>query len=771
MTKRTYVSLARWVGDPPRGMPKWRCRVRHPLAILTAAAGLLLAGTLHAAEHAPPKRGPLEARGRVHIAIGIANTLDTLKTFVEAEGNFSPGFATYGIYFWLYDHDAKKLIAPTMDGVPCEHGLPHTGYLMPWSKWTAAGVTVKTEVCQVRRKSPAGDVFVVAARAHLTNPAPEKRQVSLYAALRPSGPAGGPVKHLAAGDAGDALLVNGHPAIVANVAPSLAGMCDPQSNLLDSKSMTSDSGNCSGALRFDLTVGAGKTATLGFICPVLPGRRAVGHQWDGVSKWAQLDLAKPNPSEGGVLQSDPGLDYYRALNADTLFREAEAYWKDLVGRFTVRVPDRRWSEALAAILGHAAMCMNEGAPDVAVVNYNVFNRDGAYAANIFQKSGNVELAAVAVDYFLDHPFNGRVRVEADNPGQVLWVMGEHWLLARDKAWLRRVYPGVRRLGRMIEYYRTRPAPHYVKATSLKFGDDLPGDAPDEKPAYKRQVLKPGACDGNHPEYTEAFDIAGLWRAAMMARARGEDDDAGDFAALADSFQAVYDARFGKNLAKGYGSYALLWPCRLYPFGQGNAHEQFKRVGAQKPGGWRYFPLARAHQGLLAGNREAGHATIDRHLDHEQMRRWYAFDEGGKSGSGGWAHARTTWNPSVAMPHGWAIAELWLLIRDSLLFEDGDRLVLLAGVPHQWLAGNEPITVAGMPTYFGPCSFEWKPADGGATLTLTGKAAPAQGFRLPLPPSLKATVTVKGKRIRPARGGNVILPVGTKEARIAFGTAR
>ncbi|MBI5388172.1 MAG: hypothetical protein HZA90_26195 [Verrucomicrobia bacterium] len=82
------------------------------------------------------------------------------------------------------------------------------------------------------------------------------------------------------------------------------------------------------------------------------------------------------------------------------------------------------------------MCLNEGAPDVAVVNYNVFNRDGMYVANIFQKSGNFDLAEQAIDYFLKHPFNGRVQPEADNPGQILWIMGDrrlpHFSLPRSR---------------------------------------------------------------------------------------------------------------------------------------------------------------------------------------------------------------------------------------------------------------------------------------------------------------------------------------------------
>ena len=100
----------------------------------------------------------------MHIPIGIANTLDSLKTFVEAEGNFSPGVGTYGIYFWLYDRAAERLFAPTMKDVSCEHGLAQGGWLIPWSKWNAGDVVVRSELCHVLRDSPAGRVHVVGAR-------------------------------------------------------------------------------------------------------------------------------------------------------------------------------------------------------------------------------------------------------------------------------------------------------------------------------------------------------------------------------------------------------------------------------------------------------------------------------------------------------------------------------------------------------------------------------------------------------------------------------
>ncbi len=707
------------------------------------------------AESGQAPRNPLGPHGRLHIPIGIANTLDSLKTFVEPEGCFSPGMGSYGIYFWLYDIEKAKLWAPTMDGVRVEHGLSGEGHLIPWSRWVADGVEVRSEVCEVCRPSPAGQVFVVAARVQLTSKAPAK--VRLYSALRPLGPAGFPVHALSVGDAGDALLVGGHAALVANEKPSGAGVLESDSigdeamagKVPAGGKIISLPGNCSGALTFDVSLAAGESRTLGFICPVLPGRRAVGHAWDGKSGWAQLDLAKPNPNEGGVLQPDPGLDYYRGLKADTLFKEAEAYWKDMVGRVAIKTPDPRWAECFAAIVGHVAMCMNEGAPDVAVVNYNVFNRDGVYVANILQKAGRLDLSEQAIDYFLAHPFNGRVGVEADNPGQVLWAMGQHWLFSRDAKWLGRVYPAAAKLAAMIRYYRTTPPPHYVKATSLEFGDALPPDKPDELPAFRRQVLKPGSCDGHHPEYTEAFDIAGLRSAALLATAVGKEAEAAEWAKLAQALFERYETAFGAKLRNGYGSYSVLWPCGLYPFGGGKGFEQFKGIGAQKPGGWRYFPLATAHQGLLAGNREAGYRTIEEHLKHEQMRDWYAFDEGGGSGPGGWAHLRTTWKPGVAMPHGWAIAEMWLLLRDCLAFEDGDRLVLLAGIDPAWFRNEKGIAIENLPTHFGPCSFMYTVKGQTGTLRLTGDAKPPGGIV-----------------VRAAKG-DFAFPQGAREAKIEW----
>lgn len=700
---------------------------------------------------------PYAPRGRVHIPIGLANTVDTLKTFVEPEGCFSPGVAAYGVYFWVVTDG--RVIAPTQDGVEVEHGLPPGGALIPWSSWSAGGVRVRSEICQAAVPSPAGDCSVVGARVTLSNPGDSAREVSLVVALRALGPAGGRVYRVDVRDG--AVLVNSRPAIVPGLAASaafaLAGD-DAAAAVVTAEtgatSAVSEAGDGSAALRFDLKLEPGSARTVPLVFPVLPGRYAVGHRWDGSSPGAQLDLSVPG-AEHGILQPDPGLAFYQGLRADDLFSAAAAYWRDLSGRVTLDLPDPRWADALAAITGHLALCMNQGAPDVAAINYNVFNRDGVYTASVLQKAGRPELAAAAIDYFISHPFNGRVRCEADNPGQVLWIIGEQYRFTRDGAWLRRVYPAVRKLVEMVRYYRTTPGPHFVSPTSLEVGSAIP-------PGHRRQPLEPGACDGFHPEYTEAFDIAGLRQAAALAGALGETAEGSDWAALAELLYFRYDERFGGRLAQGYGSYCVLWPCRLYPLDAGSGAGAFGGMGVRRPGGWRYFPLAAAHQGLLAGSRAAGHETVSAHLEHGQMRGWFAFDEGGPSGRGGWRRVNTTWDPEVAMPHGWAIAEMALLIRDCLVFEDGAALVVLGGVPPEWF--DRPMRIRGLPTHAGELGLEYEPTGAGGTLRLSGPAA-SHTVVLRLPPERGPAVTAGGRAVPvSARGDAVIEGGGMVEVR-------
>jgi len=91
--------------------------------------------------------------------------------------------------------------------------------------------------------------------------------------------------------------------------------------------------------------------------------------------------------------------------------------------------------------------------------------------------------------------------------------------------------------------------------------------------------------------------------------------------------------------------------------------------------------------------------------------------------------------------------MWLLLRDCLVFEDGERLVLLAGIDPAWFRDERGIAVENLPTHFGACSFTYTAKGQAGILRLTGDAKPPGG------------VILRGPK------GDVVIPPGAREARI------
>lgn len=84
-------------------------------------------------------------------------------------------------------------------------------------------------------------------------------------------------------------------------------------------------------------------------------------------------------------------------------------------------------------------------------------------------------------------------------------------------------------------------------------------------------------------------------------------------------------------------------------------------------------------------------------------------------------------------HVWASAEWVLMIRNMFAREEGDRLVLAAGVLPEWLAEGEEISLGPLPTSFGDVTVEILPRTGGAQVRWSGafRGAPSRvEVRLP-----------------------------------------
>ena len=206
--------------------------------------------------------GTLEPLGKIHIPIGIPDSLDTLKTFVEAEGIFSPGFGSYGIYTWVYDLETNILYAPTQEKSNSERWLLNGSYPIPVTKWIANGLEIESIVSAVIEDTTEGKQYLTGYQVTVNNPGKNPRQILLYVALRPIGPAGFAINSLSLPPQRDALLVDGHPALIANQQPQSAGVLNTDTigaiaskgELPKSAEVQSVSGDCSGYLGYDLVL-------------------------------------------------------------------------------------------------------------------------------------------------------------------------------------------------------------------------------------------------------------------------------------------------------------------------------------------------------------------------------------------------------------------------------------------------------------------------------------------------------------------------------------
>ena len=465
------------------------------------------------------------------------------------------------------------------------------------------------------------------------------------------------------------------------------------------------------------------------------------------------------PAGRSAPQPDPGLDFYRSICADRLFDEARAFWRQRLGRAAVSVPDQRWNQGLRAILGHIELATDSITPSVPASDGSARMNHWVSMINVLQKAREFALADAAIGSLLTHRTSGQSRPEADNSGEILSLLGEHWRLTRDADWLKRIYPAVKCLAATIDDRRRFPGQPERPMNSLAAVNGAARDSHLE--------LNAAAHDGNDTRYRLAFDIAGIRAAADMASGCNETSDAGAYLTLADELMAKFDASSGKTSAQGSWCHSTPWRCRLYTPDAPEVVKAFRTIGPLKPTDRRYVALSQAHQGLFAGNRATAAGTLAAYLAIPQMRGWFALGDvdGGSDlrASAPWS----TWDQGYCMPHGGAMAEMWLLMRDSLLHETGGRLVLFAGIPETWFIDAGGMKLERMPTWFGDCSVEWISTSTGAELKMSGRAAPPDGFALSLPPKFAPNFVGEGVRLLSPASGLWLLPPQTRSVAIKF----
>lgn len=269
-------------------------------------------------------------------------------------------------------------------------------------------------------------------------------------------------------------------------------------------------------------------------------------------------------------------------------------------------------------------------------------------------------------------------------------------------------------------------------------------------------------EADKPHYwDDLWALAGLWEAAQLAERiaaptaqRNElwqiYDDVRDATAASirwvldeqrrrghwETFVPTGPADVGRLDSTMIGAVAYFHPCRLYMGAKlgtdvdaamrhtlETIYAHFVTGGFRHDAAWNcfgpYLTLQLAHAFLLLGDLERMHQLLGWSLGNAG----YAQISRGGGASEKWQVALGAWNeqhcypvasdfteiPGRAwymgdMPHGWACAELILLVRDMLFFEadeDGaPHIFLIPGIRPEWLGDGESIRVQNARTVFG-----------------------------------------------------------------------
>jgi hypothetical protein len=106
-----------------------------------------------------------------------------------------------------------------------------------------------------------------------------------------------------------------------------------------------------------------------------------------------------------------------------------------------------------------------------------------------------------------------------------------------------------------------------------------------------------------------------------------------------------------------------------------------------------------------------------------------------------------------MPHTWCGSDFIRSALDLLAYEDGDRLVLAAGVPAEWTDPGDRVVVSGLVTRFGPLGYRIESEPSRIVMTIDALRELPPGGVLVKPPGLgEATyATVNGRETAVADG--------------------
>ncbi|MFA5148321.1 MAG: discoidin domain-containing protein [Candidatus Omnitrophota bacterium] len=652
------------------------------------------------------------------------------KTFIGRDGSFAAYPHPFRLSFWVYDRENDRLYTP--ETLETEWKLVDGGYPVTVVTWKDGDIQAETKVfCWLDEK--AGKVFTY-ARQSVKNTGSKAKAVSIYAVIRPN-----PLypKWKVEGinkieyDSDHTVTVNGSAHI-----------------FLDERADGPLGKDQKDSLSFERNIPAGEAETLDFMVPSGEGK-------------------------------DMSFNDIKDLSFDEALDVTISFWKNRVP-LQMDIPDKRYSDCFYSSLYYILIMNDQHKLFPGPYEYtSFFSHDAVDMDNALDKAGMSETARDSTDFFNYTEGGGYV----DELGGGIFALYEHYRLTGDREYLEAVYPRMRTLCELVKKLR---GPQLALSK--------------EDPAYG--LICKGVSQDNFkiPAYLYVDDwwtILGLKAAADAAQILGKTDDAKWIHAEYESLHAATIASIEKVMKKEglscMPAFADYWPKEmrivdqehrilgdaqmawahkpaLFP-GQNmgipvpvklfeDSYRQYwKNAGkfSNYDGGWfvEYekvfwgYNFKLAHPLIYLGMEDIALKNIEWGIEHQSC-------------PGGWMEAMPSKINDKGLreisegivgdvPHGWSAAHYILLLRDMLLREDGDRLILLSCIPENWLDDGKAIEIKDAPTYFGRVGFRVQSfrSKGYLKISIDAAEPPPGGYLLNI-----------GKK-------KVEIPAGTKTLDITF----
>jgi hypothetical protein len=390
---------------------------------------------------------------------------------------------------------------------------------------------------------------------------------------------------------------------------------------------------------------------------------------------------------------------------------------------------------------------------------DVWLRDGARVIEALALTGSTDdaqrLAAGLMAFQWPQGAFLSQRGQSDGTGQALWAFEQSMLRPAPDDSVGRFAEAAHQAWKWYEWQRD-----FGRQSGWRLGTMMPYADPHDAELVRAQLVG-----------TDAWAIAGYRSAARLLRAAGRGAEADEV----ERTRAIYVADFERALqqtrsrdippswqevGRDWGNLAVGWPCRVLPAGHPRLRSLARRVWAEAGGaglvtyGHRdslhyYVGADLGTWALLAGLRAQADSVL------AALLHWRSA-----SGASGEIFSRAGDYGRNLPPHPTSAAALVTLVRNALLYDDGDTLQVTLGARAGWWRGAR---VERAPTRWGmvDLAFERGPAEAHwrwSALPVWSALTLPPGSRLAGPPP--APLVAASETV-------VLAPPGTREARVTL----